>query len=219
MNTVHVLSGGLDSTTLLYDLLSQGDIVHCLSFNYGQRHSRELEAAVATCNKLKVPHKVVDISGVKGLLSGSALTSTEVSMPEGHYSDESMKRTVVPNRNMILLSLGIGYAVSLGADRVSCGVHLGDYSIYPDCRPEFIDALSMAAKVGNYKPIGIHAPYTGMLKRDIVKRGLKLNVDFSLTWTCYYGGEKACGRCGSCRERLEAFEVNNAVDPLSYEET
>lgn len=214
---VIIASGGMDSTTLLYDILKQGYEVCALSVDYGQRHSKELEFIKKTCKKLKVPHKVIDLSSVgKGLLFASSLTSKKIPVPEGDYKEESMKLTVVPNRNMILLSLAVGYAISVGAGKVFYGAHAGDHSIYPDCRPEFIEAMKAAIRLSDWKKIELEAPYAGMDKGDIAIKGKALGVDYSLTWTCYKGGKKACGKCGSCRERLEAFRKAGIADPGEY---
>lgn len=216
MKSIIILSGGLDSTTLLYKLLSEGKEVFAISFDYGQRHKKELLMANATCEKLGVSHKIVDLTCITDLISNSALTS-DIDVPEGHYADENMKKTVVPNRNMIMASIAIGYAVNIGADEVALGVHAGDHAIYPDCRPEFIQSLRDISAIANYEAVKIYAPFLFLSKGDIVKEGLFLNVDYSLTWTCYKGEELPCGKCGSCTERLEAFAVNNSVDPLKYQ--
>lgn len=216
MKTVIVLSGGLDSTTLLYKLIEEGKEVKAISFNYGQKHAIELEKASETCKKLKIEHKIVDLSNLTEFISNSALTSN-MKVPEGHYAEESMKSTVVPNRNMIMASIAIGWAVNLDYDEVALGVHAGDHAIYPDCRPEFIYVLSLMAKIANFKSINIYTPFLNLSKGDIVKIGTKLNVDYSLTRTCYQKSEEPCGKCGSDIERLEAFEINNLVDPLIYE--
>lgn len=212
--TICILSGGMDSTTLLYKLLDEGRDVEALSFNYGQRHKLELEKAAKTCKKLEVPHKIVDISFLKELLSNSALTG-DIDVPEGHYADETMKLTVVPNRNMIMASIAIGYAVNRDFDSVAIGVHAGDHAIYPDCREEFIKALNEVSLIANYKPITIEAPFLTMDKGDIAILGKDLAVDYSSTLTCYKGQEKPCGRCGACVERKEAFEKAEEGDPLA----
>ena len=214
--TIIVLSGGLDSSTLLYKLINEGKEVKAISFNYGQRHSKELEYAAKTCAKLNIEHKIVDMIFLKELVSNSALTS-DIAVPEGHYAGENMKQTVVPNRNMIMASIAIGWAVNEDFDEVALGVHAGDHAIYPDCRPEFIDALQNCATLANFKPIGIYTPFLNIDKGDIAICGKELNVDYSLTWTCYAGREKPCGKCGSCVERLEAFQKAGIVDPLEYE--
>ena len=139
------------------------------------------------------------------------------SIPEGHYESANMKSTVVPNRNMILLSLAIGYAVDIGASKVFYGAHSGDHAIYPDCRPDFVHAMNKVAKLANYEPVDIVTPYLNTDKSEILADGLKMGLDYGKTWTCYNGREKACGKCGSCVERLEAFELNNTTDPLAYE--
>jgi 7-cyano-7-deazaguanine synthase len=139
---VIILSGGMDSTTLLYDIMKQGYEAYALSINYGQKHSKELEFAKRTCKKLNVAHKVIDLSAAgKELLSQSALTSKKIKIPEGGYREENMRLTVVPNRNMIFLSLAVGYAITLGAKKVFYGAHAGDHAIYPDCRGEFVEAM------------------------------------------------------------------------------
>ncbi|HEX7762239.1 MAG TPA: 7-cyano-7-deazaguanine synthase, partial [Cellvibrio sp.] len=138
-------------------------------------------------------------------------------VPEGHYAADNMKSTVVPNRNMILLSLAVGYAVSLNAQQVYYGAHSGDHFIYPDCRPEFVQKMHDVCQIANYEPVDIVSPYLQQNKIDILRDGLSMGLDYSKTWTCYNGREKACGKCGSCQERLEAFSLNNATDPLPYE--
>jgi len=212
MKTILVFSGGMDSTTLLYKLLAEGKEVKALSFDYGQKHGRELEMAMTTCAKLGVEHKVVTLGFMPDLASNSALTG-DIAVPEGHYEDESMKSTVVPNRNMIMSSIAIAWAVNLDYDEVAIGVHAGDHAIYPDCRPEFIAALSIIAKIANYKPINIYTPYLYSDKGDIVIDGKKLEVDYSLTHTCYNGTEIPCGKCGACQERAEAFTKAEMKDP------
>lgn len=213
---VVIYSGGMDSFTVLHKALQHGLEVFPLTFNYGQRHAKEIEYARAVCKKLNLSHEVVDISAINHLLQGSALTSN-IDVPEGHYAEESMKATVVPNRNMIMLSLAIGFAVSKGADTVYFGAHSGDHTIYPDCRPEFVEKMNAAAKIANYQPVEIITPYLDQDKGQILADGLKMRLDYSLTWTCYNGREKACGKCGSCVERLEAFANNDVIDPLAYE--
>ena len=213
---VIILSGGLDSTTLLYDLLAQGKDVHAISFNYGQRHDKELIMASKTCEKVGVEHTIVNLSNLDNILDNNALTGN-IEMPEGHYADESMKLTVVPNRNMIMLSIAIGYGINIGSNDVYYGAHAGDHAIYPDCRPEFVHAIQRTARSCHYDPVYVHAPYLYMGKDEIVARGLSLGLDYSCAWTCYQGREKACGKCGSCTERLEAFALNGIEDPIEYE--
>ncbi len=213
---VVIYSGGMDSFTLLHRALAEGHRVHALSFDYGQRHVRELDVADSVCQGLGIPHKVVDIRALQMVMAGSALTG-EGDVPEGHYEEESMKSTVVPNRNMILLSLATGYAVTANAQAVWFGAHGGDHAIYPDCRPEFVEKMNAVCRVANYDPVAVEAPYMHVDKADILAEGLAMGLDYSQTWTCYNGREKACGACGSCVERLEAFAANGLTDPLPYE--
>lgn len=213
---VVIYSGGMDSFTLLHRALAGGRSVHALSFNYGQRHVRELDAAESVCRALGVPHKIIDIRAMGEVMAGSSLTGGEP-VPEGHYEQENMKSTVVPNRNMILLSLATGYAVTVGAGSVWYGAHGGDHAIYPDCRPEFVEKMDAVCRVANYEPVRIEAPYLRANKAEILAEGLAMGLDYSQTWTCYNGREKACGRCGSCVERLEAFAAHQRADPLPYE--
>lgn len=203
---VLLLSGGMDSTTLLYYLLEKGYHVHTLTFDYGQKHNREIESARKIAKINDVPNKVVDITTITGLLQGSSLIQEDVPIPEGHYEDESMKSTVVPNRNMILLSLAVGYAVSNGISRVFYAAHSGDHAIYPDCRPEFFDKINQLTLISNYQPVVVQAPFLHKNKNEIASMGKDLGVPFNLTWTCYKGGKSPCGVCGSCVERREAME-------------
>ncbi|MEO2280105.1 7-cyano-7-deazaguanine synthase QueC [Pseudoalteromonas pernae] len=213
---VVIYSGGMDSFTVLNKALRQGHEVYALSFNYGQRHVKELEVAKSVCEDLGVNHKIVDISAINQLIGGSSLTD-DIDVPEGHYEEESMKSTIVPNRNMILLSLAVGYAVSLKASKVFYGAHSGDHAIYPDCRPEFVKKMDDVCRIANYDEVEIVCPYLDNNKIDILTDGLDMGLDYSQTWTCYNGREKACGKCGACQERLEAFALNKATDPLPYE--
>lgn len=205
MKTILIYSGGMDSTTLLYKLRADGDRIQALSFDYGQRHRKELKAAAKICKKLNVPHKIVDITAVKNLMEDSALTSGRIKVPESHYKDKTMRATVVPNRNMIFLALAIAQAVTLKFDRVAIAVHAGDHAIYPDCRPKFVKAMNSVSKFANYQKIGVYAPFLRIIKRDIAKIGHKLGVLYELTWTCYKGLNKPCGKCGACVERNEAL--------------
>lgn len=217
MKTILVLSGGLDSTTLLYKLLNEGKEVKAISFNYGQRHSKELEYAAKTCAKLGVEHKVVDMSFLKELVSNSSLTGNEA-VPHGHYEDENMKKTVVPNRNMIMASIAIGWAVNEDFDEIALGVHAGDFEVYPDCRPAFVSALQAIASLANFKAINVYTPFLNMTKSEIVFTGLELKTDFLLAWTCYEGKEKPCMKCGACSERIGAFARWKVKDPLYTDE-
>ncbi|WP_461537096.1 7-cyano-7-deazaguanine synthase QueC [Spongorhabdus nitratireducens] len=215
---VVIYSGGMDSFTVLNKAHKAGYELHALSFNYGQKHSKELEYAANVCASLGIPHKIVDITAINTLMSGSSLISNaEDEIPEGHYEEDNMKSTVVPNRNMILLSLATAYAISLKAGKVFYGAHSGDHTIYPDCRPEFVEAVNNVTKIADWQPVEIMAPYLYDSKIEILRDGLSMRLDYGQTWTCYNGREQACGKCGACQERLEAFELNNSTDPLSYE--
>jgi len=213
---VVIYSGGMDSFTVLNKAIKDGKEVFALSFDYGQRHVKELECASTVCKQLNVHHKVIDISAINQLLAGSSLTD-DIEIPEGHYEAENMKSTIVPNRNMILLSLAVGYAVSVGAAQVYYGAHSGDHAIYPDCRPEFVQKMNDVCLIANYESVEIFSPYLNVNKTAILTDGLTMGLDYSNTWTCYNGREKACGKCGACQERLEAFHDNNTVDPIEYE--
>jgi len=214
---VVIYSGGMDSFTVLHNAIRAGHDVYALSFNYGQRHVKELICAQSVCQELGIHHKIVDISAINQLIGGSSLTD-DIEVPEGHYAADNMKSTVVPNRNMILLSLAVGYAVSLDAQAVYYGAHSGDHFIYPDCRPEFVQKMNDVCQIANYEPVDIISPYLQQTKIEILKDGLAMGLDYGKTWTCYNGREQACGKCGSCQERLEAFTLNNTIDPLPYEQ-
>lgn len=213
---VVIFSGGMDSFTVLNRALHDGKEVYALTFDYGQKHVKEIACASKVCQQLGVAHKVIDISAINQLLAGSSLTD-DIEIPEGHYEAENMKSTVVPNRNMILLSLAVGYAVSVNASQVYYGAHSGDHAIYPDCRPEFVMKMNDVCKIANYQAVEIFSPYLTNNKSDILTDGLKMGLSYDDTWTCYNGREKACGKCGACQERLEAFSDNNTQDPIEYE--
>ena len=215
---VVVYSGGMDSYTVLHEAISKGKEVYALSFNYGQKHNKELIIAAQVCRELGVSHKVVDITAINSLMAGSSLTSdSNEAIPEGDYEDANMKSTVVPNRNMVLISMAIAYAVSLEASQVFYGAHSGDHDIYPDCRPEFVEAMNAVSLIANYQAVEIVAPFLRSSKADILAAGINMKLDYAKTWTCYNGREKACGKCGSCLERLESFKGHGLVDPIPYE--
>lgn len=210
-----VYSGGLDSFTLLNEAIRSGKDVFALSFDYGQKHNKELHFVEKFCAQESIDSKIVDVSSIKELFQGSSLTD-EIDIPKGHYEDDSMKSTVVPNRNMILISMALGYAVTKEAEEVWFGAHAGDHAIYPDCRPEFVEKMDAVARIANYSPIAVKAPYIAMSKTEIIAIGLNMQLDYGLTWTCYEGKELACGSCGACHERLESFAANNVIDPIKY---
>ncbi|CAH0991746.1 7-cyano-7-deazaguanine synthase [Sinobacterium norvegicum] len=215
---VVIYSGGMDSFTVLNKAIQQGHEVFALSFNYGQKHSKELVCAKTVCDKLNIVHKVSDITAISDLLQSSSLVSSDIEVPDGHYEAENMKSTVVPNRNMILISLAIGYAVDIGAEAVWYGAHSGDHTIYPDCRPEFVEKMNEVSRLANFEVVDVYAPYLYKSKIEILEDGVEMGLDYGDTWTCYKGLEKACGSCGSCVERLEAFAVVGQKDPVAYSE-
>lgn len=216
---VVIVSGGMDSVTLAYLLKKEGYDLTMISFDYGQRHGKELEFALWHAEKLDASFFRLDISGIQPLLKGSALTD-DIDVPHGHYAEESMKLTVVPNRNAIMLSIAWGVACSQGADVLACGVHAGDHFIYPDCRPEFIENLNTALRVGTdgHRSDGLelYAPFIDKTKTDIAAVGGDLGVPYEMTWTCYEGKDVHCGKCGSCTERKEAFRDSGVPDPTEY---
>ena len=212
MRAVLVYSGGLDSTTLLYEY--KDSIALAVSFDYGSKHTkRELEYAALNCKRLGIRHLVIPLEFM-GKYFKSDLLIGGGDIPEGSYADDNMKSTVVPFRNGIMLSIAAGLAESYELDAIMLANHSGDHAIYPDCRPEFIDGMAAAVKAGTYNGVKVISPYCNMTKRDIALRGRELGVDYSLTYSCYKGGEKHCGKCGTCVERKEALE---GFDPTEYE--
>ena len=211
MKAVLVYSGGLDSTTLLYEY--RGSIALAVSFDYGSKHNkRELEYAAINCKRLGIRHLVIPLEFM-GKYFRSDLLIGGGDIPEGSYADSNMKSTVVPFRNGIMLSIAAGLAESYELDAIMLANHSGDHAIYPDCRPEFIEGMAAAVEAGTYNGVKVVSPYCNMTKRDIALRGRELGVDFSLTYSCYKGGEKHCGKCGTCVERKEALE---GFDPTEY---
>jgi 7-cyano-7-deazaguanine synthase len=217
MKTIVVCSGGLDSVSLAYKIAAEAELLRLVCFNYGQRHHKEIDFARACAERLRVPCDVVDISAIGQLLSGSALTD-DVAVPDGHYAEDSMKLTIVPNRNAIMLSIAFGIAAAQKADAVAAAVHGGDHFIYPDCRPAFVDAFETMQKhaLDGYADIRLHTPFVTMPKSGIVTEGARHNTPFEQTWSCYKGGDIHCGRCGTCVERREAFQLAGIDDPTTY---
>lgn len=217
MKTLVVCSGGLDSVTLAHHVAQDHTLAGLLSFNYGQRHHKELDFAARNAEKLKVPHHIIDITAVGAHLTGSALTDN-IGVPDGHYAEETMRITVVPNRNAIMLTIGYGLAAAQKLDAVAVAVHGGDHFIYPDCRPDFIGAFAamQRAALDGFNNIALYTPYLNRSKADIVADGHARGVDFCLSWSCYKGGDIHCGRCGTCVERQEAFALGNVSDPTEY---
>lgn len=210
-NTVLIYSGGMDSTVLLYH--HRDRIKACLNFHYGSKHnSRERVMARENCTRLAIPFHEIDMDFI-GQMFRSDLLQSGGEVPEGHYADPTMKRTVVPFRNGIMLSIACGFAESVDCSFVGIANHAGDHAIYPDCRQDFITPMSEAMKHGTYAGVSLFAPYTHLDKRQIGLLGRDHGVDYGLTWTCYKGGEIHCGKCGSCVERKEALE---GFDPTEY---
>jgi 7-cyano-7-deazaguanine synthase len=214
---VCLLSGGMDSSTLVADFARMKYDVYTLSFNYGQKHSKELDAAWRIAGTYHATHKEIDMRFIKEIIP-SAQTDPYREIPDGKYDEESMKQTVTPNRNMLLLSLAAAYSIALNACRVAYAAHAGDHTIYPDCRPAFVAAMSHVLSCCHFDPILLYTPFIHITKADIVKMGLELQVPYEHTWSCYKGNKLACGRCGTCVERLEAFHLAGAKDPLTYED-
>jgi 7-cyano-7-deazaguanine synthase len=218
--TLAVASGGMDSSTLCYYLKDRGDLAGVVSVDYGQRHRRELESAKKIAQNLGVHWTLIDLTALGSLLTGSALTD-DLDVPHGHYAADNMKVTVVPNRNMILLAAAGGVAVAQGASKLATAVHAGDHFVYPDCRPEFIQAVSetlMVATAG-FGDVEVEAPFVLNTKAEIAATGEALMVPWEQTWTCYEGGAVHCGRCATCVERIEAFHLAGVNDPTEYADT
>lgn len=214
-DSVIVLSGGLDSTTLLYE--QHDRIALAVSFDYGSNHNRrEIACARLHCERLGIEHLVIPLDFFKQYFSSSLLEGAEA-IPTGVYDDSNMHSTVVPFRNGIMLSVACGLAESRGLGRLLIANHGGDHAIYPDCRPGFISAIDAATQAGTYNHVQVVAPYTNLTKGDIVKRGAALGVDYAATYSCYCGGELHCGRCATCTERKEAFRQAGVPDPTEYE--
>ena len=218
-------SGGLDSTTVLAWLICKGfKNIHCVNFQYGSKHNvYERQAAdavlqhytsVASC---KLSYEIVDLTGAfTGMESSLLLSGGEI--PEGHYESANMSQTVVPARNLVFLSILAGIAWSKKSEYVAIGIHHGDHAIYPDCRPDFYNAMDTAVYLGTDKNVHVLAPFLNNNKSQIVQFGIANTVPYHLTRTCYKNQLKPCGKCGSCYERIEAFRENNIIDPVHYEE-
>ncbi|MGB0355266.1 MAG: 7-cyano-7-deazaguanine synthase QueC [Opitutales bacterium] len=218
MKALVLFSGGLDSTVLATQMKKDAEETRLLSIDYGQRHAKELNHSQQVAKHLELPHEILKLPQLGTILGGSSLTDKSLILPEGHYAEESMKSTVVPNRNMILLALAGGHALSLGFDTIAYAAHAGDHTIYPDCRPEFADAMDTALSLADWNTLSLHRPFVDMTKSDLVSLGAELDAPLHLTWSCYAGNEIHCGKCGTCVERKEAFALAKIPDPTKYEE-
>ncbi len=213
-DSVIIVSGGMDSVTMLHEYCDR--IAVGISFDYGSNHNaREIPFARMHCERLGIKHIVISLDFMNRYFKSSLLEGADA-VPDGHYADENMKSTVVPFRNGIMLSIAVGIAESNGLRYVMMANHGGDHSIYPDCRREFVCAFDAAAKAGTYVGAGILAPYTGITKADIARRGKEMGLDYSETWSCYKGGDVHCGRCGTCVERREALAEAGIEDTTPY---
>lgn len=214
-NSAIIVSGGMDSITLLYD--HKDEIALGISFDYGSNHNaREIPFAKMHCERLGIKHITINLDFMHQYFKSSLLDGAEA-IPEGHYADDNMKSTVVPFRNGIMLAIAIGIAESNNLDQVFIANHGGDHTIYPDCRPEFINAIDAAATAGTYNNVKVIAPYTKITKSDIARIGKRLGIDYAETWSCYKGGEVHCGKCGTCVERKEALAEAGIEDKTIYE--
>lgn len=215
-DSVIIVSGGMDSITLLYE--EKDSIALAVTFDYGSNHAKkEISFAKMHCERLGIKHLIIPLQFIKEYFQSSLLQGADA-IPEGHYADENMKSTVVPFRNGIMLSIACGIAESYGLKNVLIANHAGDHAIYPDCRANFIVAMSQAMTLGTYEEIAIIAPYTRITKTDIARRGKQLGINYAETWSCYRGGEKHCGRCGTCVERQEALRDAGITDLTEYEQ-
>jgi 7-cyano-7-deazaguanine synthase len=209
-----VLSGGMDSTTLLYEY--QARIALAVTFLYGSNHNeREAECARWNCRNLNIPHLEIPLEFM-GMYFESSLLQGADAIPDGHYDDDNMRSTVVPFRNCIMLAVAAGLAESRQLSTIMLANHAGDHAIYPDCRPEFVDAMGAAIAAGTYQDVKLFCPYTSLTKNDIVRRGVELGIDYHHTYSCYRGGEHHCGTCGTCTERHEAL-VAAGLNPTDFD--
>ena len=214
-DSVIIVSGGMDSITLLYD--RRDEIALAISFDYGSNHNaREIAYAEMHCKRLGIEHITIPLDFMHKYFRSSLLEGADA-IPEGHYADENMKSTVVPFRNGIMLAVAAGVAESRNLTKLLIANHGGDHTIYPDCRPEFISAMDSATNAGTYVGVRVVAPYTNITKGDIARIGKKLGIDYAETWSCYKGGEKHCGKCGTCVERKEALAYAGIEDMTEYE--
>lgn len=215
-DSILILSGGMDSTTMLYDY--KDNIALAVSFHYGSNHNdKEIPFARYHCEKLGIKHITIPLAFMKQYFRSSLLEGSEA-IPEGNYDDENMKSTVVPFRNGIMLAIVAGLAETYGLKHVMMANHGGDHTIYPDCRPAFVEAMSAAIAAGTYEGITLKTPYTNITKGEIARKGKALGIDYTQTWSCYKGGAVHCGKCGTCRERKEALAAAGIDDLTPYED-
>ena len=214
-DSIIILSGGLDSTTMLYEY--KDGIALALSFDYGSNHNaRELHFARLHCQRLGILHIIIPLDFIHQYFRSSLLEGADA-IPEGNYDDDNMRSTVVPFRNGIMLAIAAGMAETRGLRRIMMANHAGDHAIYPDCRRSFVDAMNQAIKAGTYEGITLFTPYTNLTKADIARHGKALGIDYSETWSCYKGGDRHCGKCGTCTERIEALREAGINDTTEYE--
>jgi 7-cyano-7-deazaguanine synthase len=215
-----IVSGGLDSVTLAHSLRASGHEVSIVSFDYGQRHVKELHFAENCAKDIGGTYEIVDLRQMLQVFAGSSLTDDSIEVPDGHYAAETMKITVVPNRNAIMLNLACALSISRGFDQIAIGVHGGDHFIYPDCRPGFIESQKEVLRLANdgflNDDFDLLAPFIHTDKAGIVELGHRIGVPWEKTWSCYKGGEIHCGSCGTCFERREAFISAGVFDPTTY---
>ena len=220
LKTLCVISGGMDSATLLHLATKEEGRVEAVSFNYGQRHKKELRYAASQCDGLNIAHDVIDISSITPHIGGSALTD-DIDVPEGHYAAANMSLTVVPNRNAIMLAISYGIAVARGIEVIGAAMHAGDHVIYPDCRPAFTEAFDRMERLAvdgyGHPDIRLWTPFINKTKTEIAYIGGDLGIDYANTWSCYKGAELHCGTCGTCYERKEAFRDSGVTDDTRYE--
>ncbi len=215
-DSIIILSGGMDSCTLLHEY--KDNIALAITFDYGSlQNKQEQKCASEQCGKLGIKHIIIPLDFMKLYFKSALLSNDPADVPEGNYDDNNMKATVVPFRNGIMLAIACGIAESNGLQRVMIANHSGDHAIYPDCRQDFINAMSTAMQQGTYEGVTVFAPYTNLSKSDIARHGKELGVDYAMTYSCYRGGDKHCGKCGTCRERRQALRDAGIPDPTPYE--
>ena len=217
---VLILSGGMDSTTLLYKYVKEGYLIECVSFDYGQKQKIELEHASHLTKMLNVKHRIIDVSFMKNILTKSSLINNDIAVPHGEYSKDNMLSTVVPNRNTILLSIAWAIACNENANILAYGAQCGDHYLYPDTRPDYFSAINLALRLGTedcrMDNLQLEAPLLHLNKEEVIALGLKYGVDYSLTYSCYEGNKLHCGECGACQNRKKAFAKLGLNDPIKY---